>query len=182
MDIRVVGVGAGVDADGAVGWRRGRVGGRVEQVPGFAVLFEAHLFGFAVRVEAEHRRGGADFDGNDIPEIERDDVGDEEVDVATGVDGASFAGGVGSAGFVCAGAERAGGFGLNADELASVVEDEVVALAVSPGLGDTEAEAGGFVEEGGFGALSGALGVAGADEAGESWTVGVLWGWLVLEW
>jgi hypothetical protein len=32
-------------------------------VPGFAVLFEAHLFGFAVRVEAEHRRGWAECSG-----------------------------------------------------------------------------------------------------------------------
>ena len=42
---------------------------------------------------------------------------------------------------------------------AAVVEDEVVALAVSPGLGDGEAALGGLVEKGGFGALSGALGV-----------------------
>ncbi len=138
-------------------------------MPGFAVGFEAHLFGFAVRIETKHGRGSAHFDGQDVPEVEGDDVGDEEVDVAAGVDGASFAGSVGGAGFVGAGAEGVGGFGLNADELASVVEDEVVALAVSPGLGDAEAEAGGFVEEGGFGALSGALGVAGASEAGEGW-------------
>ncbi len=138
-------------------------------MPGFAVGFETHLFGFAVRIKTKHGRGSADFNGNDIPEIERDNVGDEEVDVAAGVDGASFAGGVGGASFVGAGAEGAGGFGLDADELASIVEDEVVALTVSPGFGDAEAEAGGSVEEGGFGALSGALGIAGAGEAGEGW-------------
>jgi hypothetical protein len=43
--------------------------------------------------------------------------------------------------------------------LGTVVEDEVVALAVSPGLGDGEAALAGLVEEGGFGTLSGALGV-----------------------
>ena len=44
-------------------------------------------------------------------------------------------------------------------EAVSVVEDEVIAAAVAPGLGDAEFEVGGFVEEGGFGALSGDLGI-----------------------
>jgi hypothetical protein len=39
------------------------------------------------------------------------------------------------------------------------IENEVVALAVSPGLGDAEAEAGGLEEKGGFGEFSFALGV-----------------------
>jgi hypothetical protein len=39
------------------------------------------------------------------------------------------------------------------------IEDEVVALGVSPGLGDAEAEAGSFEEESGFGEFSFALGV-----------------------
>jgi len=39
------------------------------------------------------------------------------------------------------------------------IEDEVVALGVSPGLGDAEAEAGGLEEKGGFGEFSFALGV-----------------------
>jgi len=42
--------------------------------------------------------------------------------------------------------------------LGAVVEDEVVTLAVSPGLADAEAALGRLVEESGFGALSGALG------------------------
>jgi len=128
-------------------------------VPGFAVLFQAHFFGLAVGVETQHRLRGADFYGEDVPDIQRDYVGYQEVDVAAAVDGASFADGVGGAGFVGVGAEGVGGFGLDAEELASVVEDEVVALAVSPGAGDAESEAGGFMEEGGFAALSGALGV-----------------------
>ena len=54
-------------------------------MPGFAVLFEAHLFGFAVGVEAEHGLGSADFDGDAVPDVERDDVGGDEIDVALGV-------------------------------------------------------------------------------------------------
>ncbi len=45
---------------------------------------------------------------NDVPEVEGDDVGGDEVDVALGVDGASVADGVGGAGFVGAGAEGLG--------------------------------------------------------------------------
>jgi len=40
------------------------------------------------------------------------------------------------------------------DQVASVVQNEVVAFGVSPGLSDAEAELAGFVKEGGFGALS----------------------------
>ena len=90
-------------------------------------------------------------------------MGGYEVDVAFGVDGAGVAYGVGGAGFVGSGAEGVGAFDLDAEEvnrgLRTVVEDEVVALAVSPGLADGEAALAGLVEEGGFGTLSGALGV-----------------------
>jgi len=44
-------------------------------------------------------------------------------------------------------------------EALSVIEDEVVAAAVAPRLGDAEAHVDGAGEEGGFGALSGDLGV-----------------------
>jgi hypothetical protein len=44
-------------------------------VPGFAVFFEAHFLGVAVRVEVEHGLGSADFDGDDVPDVEGDDVG-----------------------------------------------------------------------------------------------------------
>ena len=50
------------------------------------------------------------------------------------------------------------GFDLHAPAMVSGVEDEVVAIALSPGLRYAEAEAGGLVEKGGFGDLSAALG------------------------
>jgi len=43
------------------------------KVPGFAVFFQAHFFGLAMRVEAEHGLGRADFDGDDVPDVEGDD-------------------------------------------------------------------------------------------------------------
>ena len=132
-------------------------------MPGFAVFFQAHSSGFAVGVEAEHGRGGADFYGDDVPDVEGDDVGGDEVDVAFGVDGAAFADGVGGAGFIGAGAEALGALDLDAEELdagsRAIVEDEVVALAIAKGLGDGEAALVGAVEESDFGMFSGALGV-----------------------
>jgi hypothetical protein len=125
----------------------------LHQFPGFAVFFQAHLFGFAVGIEAEHGRGHAGLDGENVPDVERDDVGDEEINVARGIDGASFADSVGGAGFVSLGAETVGGLDLDAEKAMAVVEDEVVAFGVSPGLGNAEAERAGFVEEGGFRAL-----------------------------
>jgi hypothetical protein len=88
-----------------------------------------------VGVEAEHGGWGADFYGEDVPEVERDYVGDQEVDVFAGVDGAGLAGRVCRAGFVGSGAERVGGFDLDAEEGFAVVEDEVVTFAVAPGFG-----------------------------------------------
>ena len=141
-------------------------------MPGFAVDFQAHFLGLAVGVEAEHGLGRADFDGDDVPEVEGDDVGGDEIDVAFGVDGAAFADGVGGAGFVGSGAEALGAFDLDTVELdyrpGAVVEDEVVALGVSPGLADGETALRGLVEESGFGTLSGALGVGAVGVVGEA--------------
>jgi hypothetical protein len=100
---------------------------------------------------------------------------------AFGVDGAAFADGVGGAGFVGVGAEGFGAFDLDAEEvhggLRAVVEDEVVTLAVSPGLGDGEAALAGLVEESGFGTLAGALGVGAVGVVGLGRALGQ-WGLL----
>ena len=132
-------------------------------MPGFAIFFQAHFFGLAVGIKTQHGLGRADFYRHYVPDVERDDVGGDEIDVAFGVDGAALADGIGGAGFVGVGAESVGALDLDAEEvdfgLGTVVEDEVVALAVSPGLADGEAALAGLVEEGGFGTLSGALGV-----------------------
>jgi len=54
-------------------------------------------------------------------------------------------------------------------EALSVIEDEVVAAAVAPRLGDAEAHVDGAGEEGGFGALSGDLGVFAVLRSGGRW-------------
>src|SRR5258708_9079011 len=106
----IIRVCAGVDGDGRI-WN-----GRVQEFPGFFVFLQAHLSRLAVGVEAEHGLGGADFYRDDVPEVEGDYVGGDEVDVALGVDGASVADGVGGAGFVGAGAGGLGSFDLDAEK------------------------------------------------------------------
>jgi hypothetical protein len=93
-------------------------------VPGFAVFFQAHLFGLAVGVEAEHGLGSSDFYRDDVPDVERDypsaslrtSVGGDEIDVALGIKDVAAAYGTGGAGFV-GGAEAVGALDLDAEEM-----------------------------------------------------------------
>ena len=59
--------------------------------------------------------------------------------------------GVGGLDLVSVGVEGLGAFDLDAPGARAGVEDEVVTLAVAPGLGDGVSEAGGFDYESGFG-------------------------------
>jgi hypothetical protein len=93
---------------------------------------------------------------DDVPDVFRHDIGDEEVDVVGAVDLVlAIAAGVDT---VSALALAMGGLDLNAPGAAAVVEDEVVAVAVAPGFGDGEAEGSGLEEESGFGDFAAALG------------------------
>ena len=126
-------------------------------MPGFAEAFEAAALFASVGIEPEIFAVG-EFDGHDVPEIEGDDVGDDGVhfaggerdhlffDVNVGVDGVS------AMGLIFGRAD------LNAPEANAGVEDEVVAVGVSPGLGDAEAEADGLAHEGEFSEFSAAFG------------------------
>ena len=94
------------------------------------------------------------LDGDDVPEIFGDDVGDEEIDFFARVDLA-----VGSGGFdaVASLGAAGGGFDLDAEESAVEFDYGIVAVAVSPGDEDGEAEMGGAGEEGGLGGFSAPL-------------------------
>src|SRR5580693_1337781 len=134
-------------------------------------------------VEAEHGLRGADFYGDYVPDVQRDYVGGYEVDVAFVVGDVAAADGIRGAGFVGVGAEAVGALDLDAEEvdsgLGTIVEDEVVALAVSPGLADGKAALAGLVEEGGFGTLSGALGVGAVGVVWVAWRVGHRGSWFL---
>src|SRR5580704_2841926 len=134
-------------------------------------------------VEAEHGLRGADFYGDYVPDVQRDYVGGYEVDVAFVVGDVAAADGVRRAGFVGIGAEAVGALDLDAEEvdsgLGTIVEDEVVALAVSPGLADGEAALAGLVEESRFGTFSGALGVGTVGIVGAAGRVGHRDSWVL---
>ncbi|MGB7602858.1 MAG: hypothetical protein WBM24_21330, partial [Candidatus Sulfotelmatobacter sp.] len=127
----------------------------VEEAPGLAVFF-VHGAGGAAGggIEADGFVGADGLDGDDVPEIFGDDVGDEKIDFFAGVDLA-----VGSGGFdaVASLGAAGGGFDLDAEKSAVEFDDGVVAVAVSPGDEDGEAEMGGAGEEGGFGGFSATL-------------------------
>ncbi len=131
-----------------------------EEVPGFAEGFQAGALARDVGIEAKTFAGRECVDGQDIPDIERNDVGDEDVNVVGGVHALALTvDAVDGLDIVSAGAEGLGAFELHAPEAATGVENEVVAFGVSPGLGDAEGETSGLEDEGGFGKFSAALGV-----------------------
>ena len=110
------------------------------------------------------------LDGDDVPDVFGDDVADEEIDFFAGVDFAA-----GSGGFVAVAGlgVEGGGFDLDAKESVIEFDDGVVAVAVSPGEADAEAEVDGAGEEGGFGGFSDALaGGFGGGVKGDEWVLG----------
>ncbi len=119
------------------------------------VFFE-HGAGLAagVGIEADAFAASDGLDGDDVPDVFGDHVADEEVDFFAGVDFAAGSGGFDAvAGFGIEG----GGLDLDAEESVMEFDDGVVAVAVSPGDADAEAEMGGAGQEGGFGGFSEAL-------------------------
>jgi len=105
-------------------------------------------------IEADALAVAYGLDGNDVPDVQGNDVGYEEIDFGGGVGDAAGSGGFDAiAGFGVAG----GGFDLDAEESVAEFDDGVVALAISPGETDGESEMGGAGEEGGFGGFSAAL-------------------------
>ncbi len=137
-----------------------------KQPPSLAVFFESCAGAIRVWVEAEALVVDYVSDGEHVPGVDGDDVGDEGVYVIWGVGKFGFDpefASIDSAdglNVVSTGSERGSAFDLHTPEARAVVENEVVALAVGPGFGDAESQAGGFEKEGGFGKVSGLGSVA----------------------
>jgi len=130
-------------------------------VPGFAVGFADSA---AVALRAEGETGGSVSNRKDEIGVVGNDVDDHEIDFGGLVGDDASAGVPGWADVVEAVDQAGGAFDLDAPELVAfgpvaADENEVETLAVAVGLGDSEAEAGGFVGEGKFGEFSAALGV-----------------------
>jgi hypothetical protein len=128
-----------------------------EVVPGVAILLEACVARATVRVEAQRGARGQGVGGNEVPDVERENVSGEEVDVVGGEVTLALANAISGLDFVSADGLGGGGFDLHAPEAGAGVDDEVVAFAVAPGLGDADLAELGGVEEGGLGEFSDAL-------------------------
>ena len=136
-------------------------------MPGVAEVFVAAAGGGLGEMGEEGKiaAGGEGTDGEDVPGVLGDDVGDEKIYLFWGV--ADFGGAAAevASGDVIGTVEIASaGLDLDAPELGSAagggVEDEVVGFAVAVRFGDGETEGNGFVEEGDFDQLSIAFSVA----------------------
>jgi len=95
-------------------------------------------------------------EGEDVPDVGGGDVGGEEVDLGRGVGGAVVVEAA-AVGIFLAALESA--LDLDTEEVAEVVDGEVVGGIVSAGAGEYEAEFGGAELETEFGPLSAELGV-----------------------
>jgi len=95
-------------------------------------------------------------EGEDVPDVDGDDIGGEEVDLGGGVGGAVVVEAAAVGVFL---ASLEGAFYLHPQELALVVDDEVVGGVVSAGPCEDEAEFGGAELEKEFGPLSAEFGV-----------------------
>ncbi len=137
--------------------------GLAEEVPGFAVGVVHSRFAVAFRAEQETANADDVVQRKNEPGIFGNDISGDEVDLRELVgDGASVDPAVG-VDVVLAVEKDGGAFHLDAVELGHDVglvrvDDEVVALAISVGLGDGEAETGSLEGEGEFGELSATLG------------------------
>ena len=114
------------------------------------------------------------LDGDDVPDVFGDNVSDEEVDFFAGVGVAAGSGGFDAVAVV---GVQGGGFDLDAEESVVEFDDGVVAVALSPGDADAEAQGGGAGEEGGFGGLSATLagGLGDGVESDQLCVTGFVW-------
>jgi len=80
-------------------------------VPGFAEVFEAGTLAGRVGIEAQALAGRECGDGQDVPDVHGNDVGDEDVNVVGGVNALALSvDGVDGLDVVSAGAEGVGAF------------------------------------------------------------------------
>jgi hypothetical protein len=121
-----------------------------EEVPGFAVL--------GVGVSARPFLGAKAYgvtmsyfvDRKNVPSLFRDNVGGDEIDFRVFVTLGFVPGATVGADLIQPVVDEAAGFHLNTQEVASALYYEVKTINVAPGSRHHQAEAGGFVQKGGF--------------------------------
>jgi hypothetical protein len=138
----------GAAAPAWLGLRASRVA--ADEIPGFEVNFEAVAVGpsfWAAGTEHEFMAFGLEDDAgrDNVPGVFGDDVGGEEIDVAGGVTRASLVGA--EVALIAVAQAVAGGFDLDAEIAASVLDADVVGGGVPPRFGDLEAVTDGLRHE-----------------------------------
>ena len=125
--------------------------GGLHQPPGFAVVL-VFVAGSAgdVGMEAEALAASGSFDGDHVPGVLGDHVGDDEINFILGVNVDTSPATV-SANLVNTTFDGVSGLYLHAPQAAVPGHDEVEAVAVSIGHGDSEAKTGCLVHECQFG-------------------------------
>ena len=131
-----------------------------ELVPVFLVLCPAGIGVSRIEEDCAFFRDDDAFGRDDVPDVQGDDVGGEEVEVSSFI---AAAGGADVAFVASFGAAVAGGFDLDADEAAVGFDDRVVTGGVSPGMENLEAVFGGGGDELEFGPFATALAVLDPD-------------------
>jgi hypothetical protein len=96
------------------------------------------------------------FDRDYVPDVDRNKIRDKNVDFLGGVLALLLIA-ASSMQVVATFAVVASGLDLHTPQALAGIEDEVVAFAIAPGFGDSEAEAGGFVKESEFGDFAAAF-------------------------
>lgn len=122
---------------------------RGHEAPGFAILLVVAAAGSAVGEEKQAFL--FDFiDGDYVPDVDRDEVGDKHIDFLGCVERFLVVA-ASCMQIVVTAVVAASGFDLDTPQALAGVEDEVIAFAVAPWFGDSETKGGGFVEESEFG-------------------------------
>jgi len=108
-----------------------------EEMPGFDVVSE---FVAAVGSQVERLVARGNLERNDVPEIDRDKINGEDIQLATDVSNAGLADDVAGVG---SGALEGGGFDLHAEVAPVVLDANVVAGGVAVRASDAETAGGG---------------------------------------
>ena len=118
------------------------------QVPGFAILLEGRAL--ASGRDAYHFAIFHQGYRENVPSVFGEDVSDKEVDLFRGIWNIATARGLQA--IVSSGAPFSpDGFDLYASKNFSQAHDDIIAIAIAPGLGNGEAEGSGPAHEGEFG-------------------------------
>jgi hypothetical protein len=124
-----------------------------QEVPGFLIAVVAGVFAVGRQQDVDLGAGGGD--GQNVPDVGRDDISGDEFQLVLGVGHAVG----GNVALIRVAAAVGGALDLDTMDASAAFDHEVVGGGVSPGTGDHEAVLGGAGHEAEFGPLAAQLAV-----------------------